>query len=324
MLGELNASHMGISAPPQGRADDARTRSPIDFDRAEYDASGRLDDRVGRRARAGGDRRASRPATTSTQVDGQRDRGRASNLDELLDHTIGKRDRAVGRRVVAPAPPRDVDRQADRSDRRRSGLRYREWVEQKRAYVAKASGGRLGYVHMFDMSAGALVAAARRSRRRQSRARRRRRSTSATTTAGSSTSTRSTCSRGAATSTCCRAAARRCRRAPLLGQRALELPTILVTQPALAVGRRGFHRRLSHAEARQGRRRADGRLDHLHRRRHADRRIGAAHAGHEDLRERRHADGDASAPGRRPGDAAGRRELFRKGHVSSTPRWRSC
>jgi len=29
-------------------------------------------------------------------------------------------------------------------------------VEQRREYVAKASGGKLGYVHMFDMSAGAL------------------------------------------------------------------------------------------------------------------------------------------------------------------------
>jgi C-terminal processing protease CtpA/Prc len=36
------------------------------------------------------------------------------------------------------------------------GLRYRQWVEQKREYVAKASGGRLGYVHMYDMSSGAL------------------------------------------------------------------------------------------------------------------------------------------------------------------------
>jgi C-terminal processing protease CtpA/Prc len=37
------------------------------------------------------------------------------------------------------------------------GLRYREWVEQRRAYVAKASNGRLGYVHMPDMSAGSLA-----------------------------------------------------------------------------------------------------------------------------------------------------------------------
>lgn len=36
------------------------------------------------------------------------------------------------------------------------GLLYRAWVEQRRAYVAKASGGRLGYVHMFDMSQNAL------------------------------------------------------------------------------------------------------------------------------------------------------------------------
>ena len=32
-----------------------------------------------------------------------------------------------------------------------SGLRYRHWVEERRDYVAKASNGRLGYVHMPDM-----------------------------------------------------------------------------------------------------------------------------------------------------------------------------
>ena len=31
------------------------------------------------------------------------------------------------------------------------GLLYRDWVESRRAYVAKASNGRLGYVHMQDM-----------------------------------------------------------------------------------------------------------------------------------------------------------------------------
>jgi C-terminal processing protease CtpA/Prc len=43
-----------------------------------------------------------------------------------------------------------VDQQTER------GLRYRQWVEERRAYVARASNGRLGYVHMYDMSAGAL------------------------------------------------------------------------------------------------------------------------------------------------------------------------
>jgi tricorn protease len=36
-------------------------------------------------------------------------------------------------------------------------LRYRQWVEMNRAYVEKISGGRLGYAHMNDMSEGALT-----------------------------------------------------------------------------------------------------------------------------------------------------------------------
>jgi tricorn protease len=35
-------------------------------------------------------------------------------------------------------------------------LLYRAWVENRRDYVNRASGGRLGYVHMPDMSAGSL------------------------------------------------------------------------------------------------------------------------------------------------------------------------
>jgi len=35
-------------------------------------------------------------------------------------------------------------------------LLYREWVARQRAYVGKISGGRLGYVHMPDMSAQSL------------------------------------------------------------------------------------------------------------------------------------------------------------------------
>jgi C-terminal processing protease CtpA/Prc len=35
-------------------------------------------------------------------------------------------------------------------------LVYRQWVEQQREYVAKASGGKLGYVHILDMSSNAL------------------------------------------------------------------------------------------------------------------------------------------------------------------------
>ena len=150
MLGELNASHMGISAPPQP-GQTTVGRLAVDFDRAEYETAGRL--RVaavmplGPAAIAG-----IKPGDDIRQVDG-RDIGRA-NLDDLLDHTIGRRvalsvGAATGAAHEAIVKP--VDQQTEK------GLRYRDWVEQKRAYVMKASGGRLGYVHMFDMSAGALA-----------------------------------------------------------------------------------------------------------------------------------------------------------------------
>jgi C-terminal processing protease CtpA/Prc len=37
-----------------------------------------------------------------------------------------------------------------------SGLLYRDWVKGRRAYVERISGGRLGYVHILDMSADSL------------------------------------------------------------------------------------------------------------------------------------------------------------------------
>ena len=54
------------------------------------------------------------------------------------------------------------------------GLRYRQWVAERREYVASISKGRLGYVHMPDMSAAVACAVLPRPRRRQHGARRRR------------------------------------------------------------------------------------------------------------------------------------------------------
>jgi tricorn protease len=78
---------------------------------------------------------------------------RTTNLDQLLDHTIGKRtlvtiESAKGPRRDVPMQP--VNLATDK------GLRYRQWVEDKRAYVSKISNGRLGYVHMIDMGSASL------------------------------------------------------------------------------------------------------------------------------------------------------------------------
>jgi C-terminal processing protease CtpA/Prc len=75
-----------------------------------------------------------------------------TNLDELLDHKVNTRvvltiSDSAGKREVAVRP---ASMQTEKE------LVYRQWVDEQRAYVAKVSGGRLGYVHIRDMSAQAL------------------------------------------------------------------------------------------------------------------------------------------------------------------------
>jgi tricorn protease len=152
MLGELNASHMGIAAPAQ-TTQTTLGRLAVDFDRVEYESSGRL--RLAHVVALG-------PAAVSgvkegeyiLQVDG-RTIGPRVNLDDLLSHSIGRR--IVLSVASSPAAtPREVIAKPINQATEKA-LRYRQWVEQKREYVAKASARRLGYVHMFDMSAGALA-----------------------------------------------------------------------------------------------------------------------------------------------------------------------
>ena len=154
MVGELNASHLGISAPPSGPGIPAG-KLGLRFDRAEYERSGRL--KITEVLDLG-------PASITGQlkigdyllaVDGIRIDSRV-NLDEQL---AGK----VGRKVELK-----VSSNADGSDPRavaalpvntgtEKGLLYRQWVNNTRAYVERVSNGRLGYVHMPDMSANSLT-----------------------------------------------------------------------------------------------------------------------------------------------------------------------
>ena len=151
MVGELNASHLGAGAPPAGNQP-TTGRIGLRFDRGEYETSGRL--RVTEiielspAAIAGG----IKAGDYLLAVDG-RTLDQATNLDETLNYKIGRRvtltvssDGTTKREVVV----RPVNGGTER------GLLYRQWVERNREYVAKASNGRLGYAHMFDMSQQSL------------------------------------------------------------------------------------------------------------------------------------------------------------------------
>ena len=154
MVGELNASHSGISGPFTG-AQPATGRIGLSFDRAEYESTGRL--RVtsvlplSPAALAGN----IKPGDYLLAVDGAQINAR-TNLDELLSFKVNRRVAlavassadGAGRRDVAVRPVNAGTEKA---------LMYRKWVEDKRDYVARVSNGRLGYVHMFDMGAASLA-----------------------------------------------------------------------------------------------------------------------------------------------------------------------
>jgi C-terminal processing protease CtpA/Prc len=145
MIGELNSSHSGISAPAGGGGRGVIGQLGLTFDRAAYETSGTLKItavlphspaelakiQVGEELRA---------------VDGVA-MGPHVNLDEQLEHKIEKR-------VVLDISGRQVTVQPVAS---LADQIYRKWVEDNRAYVARISNGRLGYVHIRDMSEQALA-----------------------------------------------------------------------------------------------------------------------------------------------------------------------
>ena len=153
MVGELNASHLGISAP--GGAQPSVGRLGLRFDRAEYEGTGRfrITDVLPLGPAAVG--RSVKTGDYLLAVDGTALNGR-TNLDALLAHKVGRRV------VLSLSPSADGGGKRDVVVRpvnvtTEKGLLYREWVERNRAYVEKASGGRLGYVHMVDMGAASLA-----------------------------------------------------------------------------------------------------------------------------------------------------------------------
>ncbi|MGH9702245.1 MAG: S41 family peptidase, partial [Candidatus Acidiferrales bacterium] len=153
MVGELNASHLGVSAPP-GAAQTSDGELGVDFDRREYESAGKL--KITHVVPFG-------PADLAKNihagdyllsVDGK-SAAPPVNLQSLLDHTIGKR---IVLKISASADGKDSHDALVKpvSATAEKALRYRQLVEERRAYVEKASGGKLGYVHMVNMSGEAL------------------------------------------------------------------------------------------------------------------------------------------------------------------------
>ena len=154
MVGELNASHSGVSAPFTGGSA-ATGRLGLRFDRSVYETQGRLRVTEIIPLSPAALAREIKPGDYLLAVDGREINAR-TNLDELLNYKINRRvsltvaasaDGASQKRELAVRPVNAATEKA---------LLYRKWVEDNRAYVSRISNGRLGYVHMFDMGQSSL------------------------------------------------------------------------------------------------------------------------------------------------------------------------
>ena len=155
LIGELDASHSGIrgpdTGPPPGRIGDLGLR----YDREAYEAGKGLVIREVITLGPAFIEGSIKPGETLVAVNGERLTPGVS-LDRILRGQAGKRvvltigaagDAAKTREaVVRPVSPATA-----------SGLLYRQWVNDRRAYVERISGGKLGYVHIADMSDASLA-----------------------------------------------------------------------------------------------------------------------------------------------------------------------
>ncbi len=153
MVGELNASHLGVNGAS------GFTATPIGklglrFDRKEYEANGRLKITEIISLSPADITREIKVGDYLTSVGGVKiDAGK--NLDELMENRVGKRveievsanaNASNSRKIIL----KPISTGAEKN------LLYRQWVEANRAYVEKISGGKLGYVHLPDMSSDSL------------------------------------------------------------------------------------------------------------------------------------------------------------------------
>lgn len=149
MIGELNSSHSGIRDGEQVKP--VTGRIGLRFDRHSYESDGRF--KIAEVVRLSpADVAGIKTEETLTAINGTK-LDASSNIDQLLDYKIDRRvvltvaDSSGKTRQVALKPIRG---------REEKDLLYRQWVERNREYVAKISEGKLGYVHMFDMSQDSL------------------------------------------------------------------------------------------------------------------------------------------------------------------------
>ncbi|HXB91020.1 MAG TPA: S41 family peptidase, partial [Puia sp.] len=168
MVGELNSSHSGV-AGGGGAVPSATGRLGLAFDRVEYEEKGRF--KITEVIYQGpADLAGVQVGEYLTAIDGKTLTAK-DNLDELLEDKVGHKVTLAVSGGGGEGGARNGGEAGARSGSEGSahsvavkpvnlatekGLLYRQWVKQEREYVSRISNGRLGYVHMNDMGQESL------------------------------------------------------------------------------------------------------------------------------------------------------------------------
>ncbi|MEY2903347.1 MAG: hypothetical protein RLY89_2453, partial [Bacteroidota bacterium] len=152
MVGELNASHSGISSSTNVVWNIGKLG--LRFDAAAFEKNGtfKITEVI-----------ASGPAELTGKIhsgdilhtiDGVLLNGN-TNLDELLENKVNRRVMLTINPAIADSRTEVVAIKPVNTPTEKA-LLYKQWVKENRDYVAKISNGRLGYLHMIDMGQGSL------------------------------------------------------------------------------------------------------------------------------------------------------------------------
>jgi C-terminal processing protease CtpA/Prc len=154
MMGELNASHVRNTYP--SRQDEPTADLGLVFDQAELEKTGEY--KISAVLEGGPMEGEPAGSVTGLYLLEINDvgLGQGVNINSLLNGRAGEQ---LGL-SLADSPAGDGIRKVTVepiSDNDARDLSYRNWIEAREAYVAERSGGRLGYVHIRDMSLDALA-----------------------------------------------------------------------------------------------------------------------------------------------------------------------
>jgi tricorn protease len=152
MIGELNASHTGVSGPPSRPQDRPYTTRHPGFELEPQGQRYRIS-HIFRDGPADKEWLGLKVGDFVLAIDGQEIRA-GENYWKILGHTLNE---YVPVRVASSANGNDARTVRIRSVTSVNNIRYEEWVAKNREFVERESEGRIAYVHIRAMNRPSLA-----------------------------------------------------------------------------------------------------------------------------------------------------------------------